>query len=67
MPSGGVEGPSRLAVGPFPKGSKVLDMTKTGSVANAKPRKGGSANAFTPVAPSVPSPRPLKILKPEKR
>ena len=43
---------SRLVVGPFPNGSKVLDMTEMG--ANPKPKKGGIQNAFKPVASSVP-------------
>ena len=31
----------------FPKGSKVLDLTKMG--ANPKPMKGGTFNAYNPV------------------
>ena len=40
---------SRLAVGAFPKGSKVLDMTKM--EASPKPKKGGIHNAIKPVRP----------------
>ena len=51
---------SRLVVGPFPNGSKVLDMTEMG--ANPKPKKRGIHNEFKPVASSVPRERPLTLV-----